>query len=189
MEKVIKEVYEEVKRRCLLPSNEYGIGAWDHHIELVYKIALKIHKEYQADHDIVALAALLHDVASVTNKDFYENHHIIGAEIAKEILEPLNVQEEQINHIQKCILNHRGSVINEKNTREEICIADADAMAHFYSVPSLLRMVYVERNMSIDEGAEFVANKLERSYKKLTPEGKALIEPHYEASKILLKKI
>lgn len=62
-------------------------------------------------------------------------------------------------------------------------------MAHFYSVPSLLRMVYVERNMSIDEGAEFVANKLERSYKKLTPQGKALIEPHYEASKILLKKI
>lgn len=61
-------------------------------------------------------------------------------------------------------------------------------MAHFYSVPSLLRMVYVERNMSIDEGAEFVANKLERSYKKLTPQGKELIEPHYEASKILLKK-
>lgn len=189
MEEIIKSVYEEVKRRCLLPSNEYGIGAWDHHIELVYKIALKIHKEYQADHNIVALAALLHDVASVTNKAFYENHHIIGAEIAKEILEPLNVKEEQINHIQKCILNHRGSVIKEKNTREEICIADADAMAHFYSVPSLLRMVYVERNMSIDEGAEFVANKLERSYKKLTPEGKALIEPHYEASKILLKKI
>ena len=189
MEVVIKEVYKEVKRRCLLPSNEYGIGAWDHHIELVYKIALKIHKEYQADHDIVALAALLHDVASITNKEFYEKHHIIGAEIAKQILEPLDVSKDQIEHIQRCILNHRGSIVKEKITQEEICIADADAMAHFYSVPSLLRMVYVERNMSIDEGAEFVANKLERSYKKLTPQGKALIEPHYEASKILLKKI
>ena len=48
MEEIIKSVYEEVKRRCLLPSNEYGIGAWDHHIELVYKIVINIHKEYQS---------------------------------------------------------------------------------------------------------------------------------------------
>lgn len=122
MEKVIKEVYEEVKRRCLLPSNEYGIGAWDRHIELVYKIALKIHKEYQADHDIVALAALLHDVASITNKEFYENHHIIGAEIAKQILEPLDVSKDQIEHIQKCILNHRGSIVKEKIPKKKFVL-------------------------------------------------------------------
>lgn len=61
-------------------------------------------------------------------------------------------------------------------------------MAHFYSVPSLLRMVYVEKNMSINEGADFVYKKLERSYNKLSEKGKEIIVPQYEASKVILFK-
>lgn len=186
MDYIIEEIYNEVKNRCMLPSNAYGIGAWDHHIELVYKIAIDICSEYGADHDIVALAALLHDIASVTNKEFTEEHHMIGAQIAQELLSQYDISGDQIELIKNCILNHRGSRLVEKITPEEICIADADAMAHFYSVPSLLRMVYVEKNMSIDEGATFVYDKLQRSYNKLSEKGKEIIAPQYEASKILL---
>lgn len=50
MEEVINEIYNEVKKRCMLPSNAYGIGAWDHHIELVYQIAIDICGEYGADY-------------------------------------------------------------------------------------------------------------------------------------------
>jgi len=74
-----------------------------------------------------------------------------------------------------------------KNTPEEICIADADAMAHFYSIPSLLSMVYKEKQLSIDEGKEFVKNKLNRSYNKLSSKGKTLVEQQYEAAKLLLR--
>ncbi len=188
MEDVINEIYNEVKRRCLLPSNAYGIGAWDHHIELVYKIATEINNEYGANYDIVALASLLHDVASITDKSYTEEHHIIGAQIAQELLAPYHLAKEDVELIKKCILNHRGSRLVQKTTPEEVCIADADAMAHFYSVPSLLRMVYVEKNMSIDEGAEFVYNKLQRSYNKLSHKGKEIILPNYQAAKILLLK-
>lgn len=188
MDEIINEIYDEVKRRCMLPSNTYGIGAWDHHIELVYKIATDNCSLYNANYDIVALASLLHDIASVTDKEFTEEHHIIGADIADELLRKYELTEEQIDLIKKCILNHRGSRLVDKTTPEEICVADADAMAHFYSVPSLLRMVYVEKNMSIDDGAEFVYNKLERSYNKLSEKGKEIITPHYEASKVLLKR-
>ena len=38
----------------------------------------------------LAISALLHDVASVTNKDFTEEHHIIGARLAEEILAEAN---------------------------------------------------------------------------------------------------
>lgn len=186
MEEVIKEIYEEVKRRCMLPSNAYGIGAWDHHIELVYKLALDTYQEYKADKTIVALAALLHDIASVTNKDYTENHHIIGADIAEQLLQQYNLSYFQIKQITDCILNHRGSVLKDKLSPEEICIADCDAMAHFYSIPSLLRMVYVEKELSIDEGVDFVYNKLERSYNKLSENGKKLVTPQREAAKLLL---
>ncbi len=188
MNEIINEIYEEVKRRCMLPSNAYGIGAWDHHIKLVYQIAIEISQEYGADPNIVAIAALLHDIASVTDKSYTEEHHIIGAHIAEELLTNYQISKSDIELIKKCILNHRGSRLVKKTTPEEICLADADAMAHFYSVPSLLRMVYVEKNMSIDEGAEFVYNKLQRSYNKLSDKGKEIILPHYQASRILLLK-
>ena len=105
MDEIIKEIYDEVKNRCMLPSNVYGIGAWDHHIELVYKIAIEICNEYGADYNIVALSALLHDIASITNKDYTEEHHIIGAQIAEDLLKKYNLSKEQIEHIKKCILN------------------------------------------------------------------------------------
>ncbi len=188
MKDIINEIYNEVKKRCMLPSNAYGMGAWDHHIELVYKIATKICYEYGANYDIVALAALLHDIASVTDKSYTDEHHIIGAKIAEELLSRYKIPKEDIELIKKCILNHRGSRLVKKTTPEEICIADADAMAHLYSIPSLLRMVYVEKNMSIDDGAEFVYSKLQRSYNKLSEKGKEIILPHFEATKILLLK-
>ncbi len=188
MDKIIEEIYLEVKRRCMQPSNAYGIGAWDHHIELVYKVATEICYQYGAQYDIVALASLLHDVASVTDKEYTKDHHIIGAKIAEELLMPYGLSPQDVALIKKCILNHRGSVLVDKTTPEEVCVADADAMAHFYSVPSLLRMVYVEKKMSIDDGADFVYNKLQRSYNKLSDKGKEIILPNYEAAKILLLK-
>ena len=188
VEKIINEIYNEVKNRCMLPSNAYGIGAWDHHIELVYKIAIDICDEYDANYDVVALSALLHDIASVTDKEYTEEHHSVGAEIAEQLLNKYELSQDFIEHVKKCILNHRGSRLVDKTTPEEVCIADADAMAHFYSVPSLLRMVYVEKGLSIDEGRDFVYNKLERSYTKLSKKGKKIIKPQYEAAKLLLSK-
>lgn len=186
MNNIIENIYNEVKSRCQLTTNVYGVGAWDHHIKLVYKIAIKICNEYNADYEIVSLAALLHDIASITNVEYTENHHIIGAKISEELLASYNLDKEKIELIKKCILNHRGSKLLEKTTPEEICVADSDAMAHFHSIPSLLRMVYVQKNMSIDEGADFVFQKLERSYIKMSSKGKQIITPQYEASKILL---
>ncbi len=86
MNAVENAIYNEVKRRCLLPTNAYGIGAWDHHIKLVYEIAIAKCQDYNAHRDIVVLAALLHDIASVTNKEYTKEHHIIGAKIAEELL-------------------------------------------------------------------------------------------------------
>ena len=185
MENIIREVYEEVKGRCYAPSNYYGAGSWEHHIKLVYEIAINNSGLYGADKDIVALASLLHDIASVTDKSFKKEHHIIGAEIAEEILEKYNLDSDSIKLIKACIMNHRGSVLKEKNTPEEVCIADSDAIAHFYSVSSLFKLVYDDKGMSIDEGREFVYNKLQRSYNKLSEIGREIVKPYYDAVEIL----
>lgn len=72
----------------------------------------------------------------------------------------------------ECIRNHRGSVKSARNTIEERCVADADAISHFDNVPELLYLAYVQRNMTTDEGKEFVRKKLDRSFAKLSDESK-----------------
>lgn len=99
MENVIENIYEEVKKRCMLPSNIFGPDDWNEHIKLVYEIATKNSKLYKADYTIVALASLLHDIASITNKDYVEEHHIIGAQIAEKLLIPYHLEQKQIELI------------------------------------------------------------------------------------------
>jgi len=181
-----EKMYNEVKYRCEQPTNTYGIGAWDHHIKIVYELAKKNANEYGANLEIVAIAALLHDIASVTDVRFTEEHHIIGAEIAEQLLLAENYPIEKIYLVKKCILNHRGSRLVDKTTPEEICIADSDAMAHFYSIPSLLSMVYREKGMSIDDGSKFVMDKLDRSYNKMSDKGRELVRGKYKAAKKIL---
>ena len=188
MENIINELYEEIKRKCYEPSNYYGSGAWDYHIKLVYEIAVNNCGLYGANKDIVALASLLHDVASITDKKFKKEHHIIGAEMAEEILEKYNLEKADVELIKRCIMNHRGSVLMKKTSPEEVCIADSDAIAHFYSVYSLFKTAYCDNGLSIDEGRDYVYNKLQRSYNKISEIGRSIVKPYYEAVEVLFGK-
>lgn len=76
--------------------------------------------------------------------------------------------------------NHRGSVSLTKNTPEELCVADADAISHFDSVPSLLYLAYVQKKLGIEDGREFVKDKLRRSFQKLSIRGKKLYQHKFE---------
>ena len=68
----------------------------------------------------------------------------------------------------------------DKNSVEELCVADADAISHFDSVPSLLYLAYAERKMGIEEGIQFVKQKLERSFSKLSVESKEYYKNKYQ---------
>lgn len=64
----------------------------------------------------MTISAWLHDIASVTDYNFYEEHHIHGARIAGDMLRNLDYPKEKIELVQKCILNHRGSKLIEKSS-------------------------------------------------------------------------
>lgn len=103
-----------------------------YHIEAVVKNVEILAEKYGADKETVIIAAWLHDIASITDYAMYEEHHKYGANIAKEILNELNY-DKKTALVQKCILNHRGSVKLGRTSIEELCVADADAISHFDS--------------------------------------------------------
>lgn len=176
---IIEYLQTDIKRRCEQPSNFFGMGCY-YHIKAVADNAAVLAEYFGADKELVIIAAWLHDVASITDYNLYEEHHIHGANMAKEMLEKLDYDKEKIVRVQACVLNHRGSISGERLSLEEQCVADADAISHFDSVPSLLYLAYVERKMDIEEGIDFVKQKLERSYNKLSGRSKEIYREKYQ---------
>ncbi|OGO82694.1 MAG: hypothetical protein A2Y18_01080 [Clostridiales bacterium GWD2_32_19] len=181
---IIQKIYKIEEDVCIKNNR---IEAWKHHILQVAKYSLLMAEKLEADKEIVEIAALLHDHASIINEELYQDeHHIHGARQADEILSELNYPREKIDLVKKCIFSHRGSKAYEKLTNEEKCVADADAMAHINHIPSLLYWAYVEKEMDTEEGVKLVSNKIERSFNKMSKEAQEIMKEKYElAQKIL----
>jgi uncharacterized protein len=175
---MLQEIQADIKVRCEGWANHFGPRAY-HHIESVAKNAIYLAKFYGADAEVCEIAAWLHDIASITDNSLYKDHHVHGANMAQEILDSYNYPQEKIDLVKLCILNHRGSVPSKKTTKEEICVADADAISHFDQLPNLLYYAYAQRGMDMEEGKKYVREKLERSYSKMSDDSKA----HYKAKK------
>jgi len=182
---IIKEIENLVKEACKKDTNYFGYGAWSHHISSVVKYAKVLAKKLNADEEICEIAALLHDYASVVNKDWYPEHHVHGARLAEEILSEYNYPKK-IEAVKHCILAHRASKNITPETLEARIVASADSMAHFDNVHSLLYLAFVRHKMSIDEGTKWVLDKLERSWNKLIPEAKEIVKEKYDAIKLVL---
>lgn len=184
---LIQSISDIVEEQSKKETNVFGYEGWTYHVTIVVKYAKLLAERLDADKEIVEISAFLHDYASVKDSSMYKEHHIYGAIEAEKILRGFNYPEERINKIKDCIIQHRGSVPLERTTKESICLASADAMAHIDQVPSLLHLVYYKRKMDVTEGANWVSEKIERSWNKLCPEAKEIIKNKYESAKIILK--
>ncbi len=168
---ILENLQKEIYSRCQKESNQFGMGCY-YHIAAVVKNAEALAEKYGADKEVVLIAAWLHDIASITDYRLYELHHIHGAEMARHILQGYHYDDQKILIVEECIKNHRGSLNSEKRTVEELCVADADAVSHFDGIPGLLYFAYVQKGMGMEEGREFVKDKLARSFQKLSAESK-----------------
>ncbi|MBT5022339.1 HD domain-containing protein [Candidatus Woesearchaeota archaeon] len=183
---MIKEITELVKTACKKETNYFGYGIWKYHIINVVKYAKLMAKKTNANEEVVEIAALLHDYASIINYDYYKDHHIHGAVEAEKILSQFDYPQDKIDLVKECIISHRGSKVEQKQSKEALCVADADAMAHFDSIGSLYYLAFFSHKLNIDESNKWLIEKLERSWNKLSPNGKSIIKDKYEASKLIL---
>lgn len=180
MSEITKTIKDEVLKRCEESKQRDGYDFWNDHIKFVVENALMLAEKFNADKEIVELSALLHDISMPSNIGTREEHHIYGAEIAQTLLRELNYPEEKIEKVKNCILKHRGSVNVKRDNIEEECVADADVIAHFNCIPSLFSLAFSNKKMSIIEGTEFVKQKLERDFNKLSDRSKILLKDRFD---------
>ncbi|MDO5971960.1 HD domain-containing protein [Flavivirga aquimarina] len=98
MEEIIQKTIFFVKEQL---NNAEGGHDW-FHIERVYKNALLIAKTEQVDMLVVALGALLHDIA---DSKFHNGDETVGSRIAREFLFKLNIDSTIIEHVINIIEN------------------------------------------------------------------------------------
>jgi len=153
---------------------------WQFHLLPVIKNACKLAQIYNANKDIVELGAIFHDYANLIDYSNSEKHHILGTELAEKILKEDGFEQGFIDKVKLCILNHRASVLKEKYSIEEICVADADALSHLDNVVELIcwRAYLGEDILTCNN---FVKNKIKKSYAKMSKETQELTKDKYES--------
>ncbi|MHB0875687.1 MAG: HD domain-containing protein [Anaerolineae bacterium] len=182
----IAQVAAAVEQACRGANNAFGYGIWSHHVVPVARLGLALAGRLGADEETVVLAALLHDYAAILDPAAHDDHHHLGAMEAARMLTALGYPDGTIAAVAACIESHRGSVPLPRVSPEAECLASADAMAHIDNVPSLLHLAFVQRGMSVAEGAEWVRAKLERSWHKLGATAREMARPRCEAALLVL---
>jgi uncharacterized protein len=183
---IISEIKKFVEEECRKPTSKYGYEPFVCHFEPTARYAAQLAEELGADKEIVIIAAWLHDIGSIIYGR--ENHHITGAKIAEQKLKELGYPSDKLELVKKCILNHRGSQKNNRQTREEQILAEADTMSNFDNLSGIFKAAFIYENQTQTEAKESVRKKLENKFKQLHfEESKKIIEPKYEAVMLLLK--
>ena len=165
-----KKYYDLIKAQSYIfdKTQNCKIGqTWEYHLYPVIRNAIMLAIDYGANKDVVEVAAIFHDYADLIDMNNRNEHHILGANLAREILIKDGFDKDFIDKVCLCIKNHRASVQLEKNSIEEICVADADALSHLENVVELICWrAYLGED--IKTANQFVKNKIIKSYNKMS---------------------
>ncbi len=180
MSDIVKQVEALVKQK----SDEYKAADkgeydfWKNHIKYVRREALRLAEKYQADLEIVELGALLHDIAQMFPGATKKDHEIKGRELAEKILIGYDYPKDKRERVLGCVLHHRSSK-NAENI-EELCVADADVLAHFDNIPMLFDAAYhVHGMVGVDNVRKFMSDTFTKDFDDLSDKTKAEFVERY----------
>lgn len=172
--KITEQIKKFVENETLVHDEGYH-KEWLDHLDSVSVNAVELAEKLNADKEVVFLAAWLHDIGTIIHRK--EDHHITGAEIVEEKLREFGYPEDKIKQVKHCVFSHRASRNIKRETVEAQIIADADSMAHFDNVKSLVKSALILGGVPNEEEAnQRIKEKLIRSWERLSSEGKKLVE-------------
>ena len=154
---------------------------WNEHIRYVYREAVSLARQYGADETVVALGALLHDIALIEKVGTRENHHLNGKILSSRILDRFSCPGDLKAGVLGCVLHHRSSK-NAANI-EELCVGDADILAHFDNIPMLFNAAFNRDGVSLNEVRAWMQDSFEHDYNDLSERTKEVFRNRYDTIK------
>ena len=174
--KMIKEEILQLNKKYMNEIDNYDF--WEQHVKYVVKEALLLAEEYNADKEIVELGALLHDVALISNVGTKVDHHTNGAIIAEKLLSKYGYQKDRMSKVVGCVLNHRSS--KNATSNEEMCVADADIIAHYDNIPMCFEVAFKYNKISNTNDKNEWIKYFEKDYNDLSDRTKQTFKERYQ---------
>ncbi len=183
---IVDEIKRFVEEECKKPSSNYGYEPFSQHFVPMAKYAEELADELGGDREVILIAAWLHDIGTILHGR--KDHHITGAKIAEEKLKEFQYPAQKLELVKKCILNHRGSQQNNRDSIEEKIIAEADVISNFDNIAGIFKAAFMYEGKTQEEAKISAREKLERKWNQLHFENsKEIIKPKFEAAMLLLK--
>lgn len=169
-----KKIYDANKQRYIAANNPLRSHGPDHHYR-VYQYALELarllHVTY--DEDILAGAALLHDMAAYYPEQSGEKYHDFDHKIAAEVLVAIDFPKDKIEAVLYAIANHGSDAVYKHDDEpiEVTLLRDADKLDVFGPV-GVARIIMV-RTLKGDTLEQIVADfythsHLQRKWESIT---------------------
>ncbi|MFX0080564.1 MAG: HD domain-containing protein [Candidatus Hodarchaeota archaeon] len=166
-----KEIISIVRSYAINNSEKDDIHGFPH-VDRVYNICLQLGKELGANLFVLEIAALLHDIGRIKEKEDISkiNHAEISAEMALEFLNSnnFNFSKVEIESIIHCIRSHSFSNNKKPKTLEAKILSDADKLDALGAI-GLYRTIgfTIKRKGGLDQVIEHLENKILKLKDKL----------------------
>ena len=183
---VVALVRNEIMALCEKYKNEGEdhYDFWNEHIKYVLEESVKLAAEYQADREIIELGALLHDVALICKEGSRKEHHINGKRLADEILSKYDYDADRKERVMSCVFNHRSS--KKVANIEDMCVADADILAHFDDIPMLFNSAIRRNRLPLNEIREGMKVSFEKDFNDLSEQTQKAFLQRYQMIREIL---
>jgi uncharacterized protein len=155
--KIIQEI---VFSDCNKVENVFTPLYYNEHIMAVTKYSLEIAEYYQADREVVEIAAYLHDISAIRDISTVKTHATDSGIIAEEILKDLKYPEDFINKVVACINNHSTPIKATNGNIESMCLSNADVLSKLMNPAYWFFYVYSIKKFEYNKGIEWLKKEI-----------------------------
>lgn len=177
-------VVDEKIKNMILEICKTKESYWEPHITGVVKYSKMLCEKFGADEKVCLTSAWLHDIAKM--KGQREDHHLHGAVEAERILKELGFKKEFIEKVKHCITTHSSDKKYPPKTIEAKILSTADEFSHFDSLVEYIYL-YSKKGLTTYEAREKLLKLIERGKDKVMPEALPMIQPKFDAVKLLFE--
>lgn len=196
MTPLAQKLYEANQKSYRAAKNPLRSHGPDHHLR-VYKYALDLAQKLNItyDEEVLAGAALLHDMAAYYPEESGDNYHEFDDKMAAEVLQSINFPANKLESTLFAIANH-GSDTKYRSDKEPIevtLLRDADKLDVFGPV-GIARIIMVRtlKGDTLEEIVEdfYTNGHLSRKWSSVTlEEARNIAYSDYEYSKDFFKRL
>ena len=193
----IEFVREQLEKSAIMNPHEYH--PWSlpeyrmNHTLLVLKNSIRLSKNRKVNLDVVALSAILHDVATYSSQR--RDHAEEGAKVAMKYLKEQKYPDDIIKQVAHAIRVHAGPLVFSPRSMEAKILQDADTIDKVGALSlTTFLLHYGSRKMmarqALEELRKDMPKRLRWYYRTMNfPEGKRIVGEGCRYIRVFIKKL